>query len=45
MEVFAVAGHRRTWSPELKAQIAAESYTADACVARRYGLAETQLFT
>jgi transposase len=48
MEVFTGAGHRRTWSPELKAQIVAESYSGleSACaVARRYGLAQTQLFT
>jgi transposase len=47
MEVFTGAGHRRTWSPEDKARIVAESYSGleSACaVARRYGLAQTQLF-
>lgn len=48
MEVFTGAGHRRTWSAEAKAQIVAESYSGleTVCaVARRYGLAPTQLFT
>jgi transposase len=47
MEVFTGAGHRRTWSAEAKAQIVAESYAGveTVCaVARRYGLAPTQLF-
>jgi transposase len=47
MEVFTGAGHRRTWSDEAKAQIVAESYSGveTVCaVARRYGLAPTQLF-
>ena len=47
MEVFTGAGHRRTWSDEAKAQIVAESYAGveTVCaVARRYGLAPTQLF-
>src|SRR5271170_6207793 len=48
VEVFTGAGHRRTWSDEAKARIVAESYTGveTVCaVARRYGLAPTQLFT
>src|SRR5271156_1701202 len=48
MEIFTGAGHRRTWSPEDKARIVAESYSGleSACsVARRYGLAQTQIFT
>ena len=48
MEVFTGAGHRRTWSAEAKAQIVAESYSGleTVCaVARRHGLASTQLFT
>jgi transposase len=48
MEVFTGAGHRRTWSPEDKARIVAESYSGleTVCaVARRHGLAQTQLFT
>jgi transposase len=47
MEVFTGAGRRRTWSDEAKAQIVAESYAGveTVCaVARRYGLAPTQLF-
>ena len=47
MEVFTGAGHRRSWSDEAKAQIVAESYAGveTVCaVARRYGLAPTQLF-
>jgi transposase len=47
MEVFTGAGHRRTWSDEAKAQIVAESYAGGetvCAVARRYGLAPTQLF-
>jgi len=47
MEVFTGAGHRRTWSDEAKAQIVAESYVGSetvCAVARRYGLAPTQLF-
>jgi transposase len=48
MEVFTGAGHRPTWSPEDKARIVAESYSGleTVCaVARRHGLAQTQLFT
>ena len=48
MEVFTGAGHRRTWSADAKAQIVAESYSGleTVCaVARRHGLASTQLFT
>jgi len=47
MEVFTGAGHRRTWSDEAKAQIVAESYVGSetvCAVARRYGLAPSQLF-
>jgi transposase len=47
IEVFTGVGHRRTWSDEAKAQIVAESYAGveTVCaVARRYGLAPTQLF-
>ena len=48
MEVCTGAGHRRTWSPEDKARMVAESYSGleTVCaVARRHGLAQTQLFT
>ena len=48
MEVFSGAGRRRTWSTAAKAQIVAESYSCleTVCaVARRHGLASTQLFT
>jgi transposase len=48
VEVFTGAGHRRAWSEEAKARIVAESYAGvdTVCaVARRYGLAPTQLFT
>ena len=48
VEVFTGAGHRRTWSGEAKAQILEESYSGleSVCaVARRHGLASTQLFT
>ena len=48
LEVFTGAGHRRTWSAQAKRQIVTESYSGleTACaVARRYGLAPTQLFT
>jgi len=48
MEVFTGAGHRRRWSPEDKARIVAESYgglESVCAVARRYGLAQTQIFT
>lgn len=47
MEIFTGAGHRRAWSAEAKAQIVAESYgeAETVCaVARRYGLASSQLF-
>lgn len=46
VEVFSGSSRRR-WSREEKAQIVAESYgTESACaVARRYGLAQTQIFT
>lgn len=48
IEVFTGTGPRRRWSPEEKARIIAESYSGmgTVCdVARRYGLAPTQLFT
>jgi transposase len=48
LEVFTGAGHRRAWSAEDKARIVAESYSGleSVCaVARRYGLAQGQLFT
>jgi len=48
MEVFTGAGRRRAWSEEAKAAIVAESYSGaeTVCdVARRHGLAPTQLFT
>src|SRR6185312_669269 len=47
MEVFTGAGRRRTWSMEDKARIVAESYgglESVSAVARRYGLAQGQLF-
>lgn len=47
-EVFTGAGRHRDWPPEVKLSIVAESYsgveTASA-VARRHGLAPSQLFT
>jgi transposase len=48
IEVFAGGGPRRRWSTEDKARIVAESYSGagSVCdVARRHGLAQTQLFT
>jgi len=48
IEVFTGAGRRRTWTAEDKARIVAESYSGleSVCaVARRYGLAQGQLFT
>lgn len=48
IEVFTGAGQRRAWSAEDKARIVAESYSGleSVCaVARRYGLAQGQLFT
>ena len=47
IEVFTGAGRRRAWSYEDKARIVAESYSGleSVCaVARRYGLAQGQLF-
>jgi transposase len=47
MEVFTGAGRRRAWSAEDKARIVAESYSgleSVSAVARRYGLAQGQLF-
>ena len=46
-EVFTGAGQRRRWAPAEKAQIVAESFSGaeSVCaVARRHGLASTQLF-
>ena len=48
IEVFTGAGQRRAWTTEDKARIVAESYSGleSVCaVARRYGLAQGQLFT
>ena len=48
IEVFTGAGRRRSWSPEEKAAIIAESYVAGetvCAVARRHGLTPQQLFT
>jgi transposase len=48
LEVFTGAGQRRKWTAQAKAQVVAESYAGleTVCeVARRYGLAPTQLFT
>lgn len=48
IEVFTGAGRRRSWSPDEKAAIVAESYAgADTVcgVARRHGLTSQQLFT
>jgi transposase len=48
IEVFTGAGRRRTWSPEEKAAIIAESYVEGetvCAVARRHGLTPQQLFT
>ncbi|HEX4097525.1 MAG TPA: transposase [Caulobacteraceae bacterium] len=48
IEVFTGAGPRRRWSTEDKARIVAESYSGAGTVcdvARRHGLAQTQLFT
>jgi transposase len=48
LEVFTGAGRRRSWTPEEKASIVAESFIegATACqVARRHGLTPQQLFT
>lgn len=47
IEVFTGAGRRRTWSPEDKARIVAESATSEesvCAVARRHGLSPQQLF-
>ena len=48
LEVFTGSRRRRTWTDEEKAQIVAESYGGAetvSAVARRHGLASTQLFT
>lgn len=48
VEVFTGSGPRRQWSAEEKALIVAESYSGAGTVcdvARRHGLAPTQLFT
>ena len=47
LEVFTGAGRRRTWSPEQKAEILAESYESGekvSAIARRHGLSPQQLF-
>lgn len=47
LEVFTGAGRRRTWTADAKAQIVAQTWEAgeSVCsVARRYGLAPTQVF-
>jgi transposase len=47
-EVFTGKGRRRDWPPETKATIVAESYSGRetvCAVARRHGLAPSQLFT
>ena len=47
LEVFTGAGRRRSWTPEQKAQIVAESYAEGATVcevARRHALTPQQLF-
>ncbi len=47
-EIFTGAGKRRDWPPEVKASIVAESYSGAetvCAVARRHGLAPSQLFT
>jgi transposase len=47
-EVFTGAGRRRDWPPEVKLSIVAESYSGVetvSAVARRHGLAPSQLFT
>ena len=47
-EIFTGAGKRRDWPPDVKASIVAESYSGleTVCaVARRHGLASSQLFT
>ena len=48
LELFTGSGRRRTWSPDEKAAIIAESEAPDisiSAVARRYGLSTSQLFT
>lgn len=47
-EIFTGAGKRRDWPPDVKASIVTESYSGmeTVCaVARRHGLASSQLFT
>lgn len=47
-EIFTGSGKRRDWPPEIKAEIVAESYSGAetvSAVARRHGLAPSQLFT
>lgn len=47
-EVFTGAGKRREWPPEVKCEIVAQSYSGTETVsgvARRHGLAPSQLFT
>lgn len=48
LELFTGSGRRRTWSPDEKAAIIAESEAPDisiSAVARRHGLSTSQLFT
>jgi transposase len=48
IEVFTGTGRRRSWTPEEKAEIVAESYAEGdtvCSVARRHGLTPQQLFT
>lgn len=48
LEVFSGTGRRRSWSPEAKERIVAESYapgSSVSAVARRYAIMPTQLFS
>ena len=48
LEVFTGTGRRRSWSPEAKERIVAESYapgSSVSAVARRYAIMPTQLFS
>lgn len=48
LEVFNGTGRRRTWSPDAKERIVAESYapgSSVSAVARRYAIMPTQLFS
>lgn len=47
LEVFSGTGRRRTWSPDAKERIVAESYapgSSVSAVARRYAIMPSQLF-